>query len=80
MNLLAMALIMGVAMLFMHGQGHHPSGPGTNHRSENLAVSPSDMRDAPESTHNHGQSNCSSNVEIKRADDTNHLGSIQENE
>lgn len=80
MNLLAMALMMGIAMIFMHGQGHHPSAPRANHRSEKLAIAPSDMPDAPQSTQTHGESGCSSSPDHKKAQEPNPQVATQKSE
>lgn len=71
MNLLAMALIMGLAMLFMHGQGHGPSAPAANHHAEGAAGSPPSKSDAPGPAHKHGESCRGSNPDHPRAGESN---------
>jgi hypothetical protein len=71
MNLVFMALMMGLAMVFFHGQGHHKPSHGSEHHSakpDGAKAPAPGSPDSRQSVEPPGPEKDSTPAEIRRAD------------
>lgn len=62
MNFLVMLGMMGLALIFFHGRGHHRPSPEPNHHATKPAGAPVPQPEAPGSSRQSGESHVTESI------------------